>query len=255
MKRMISLAIRRIPRKHLQKFAHFFLRILRVFYIGDRVQCPVCHSRYRKFMPYGRISRDNALCPSCLALERHRLMWLFLKDRTDFFNAPHKLLHIAPELCFIERFEALENINYVTADLESPLAKVKMDIHDIPFEANSFDVCFCNHVMEHVADDHQAMSEICRTLKPGGWAILQVPFFPPLPEITEEDPSVTDPNEREKRYGQSDHVRKYGLDYPDRLRKAGFEVDENDFVKELDPQLVALHGLPAEEIIYLCRKP
>ena len=209
---------------------------------------------YRKFLPYGRVSRENALCPKCLALERHRLMWLYLKEKTNFFNQPAKLLHIAPELCFIDRFEALENLDYITADLESPLAKVKMDIHEIPFEENTFDISFCNHVMEHVADDIKAMSEIHRVLKPGGWAIIQIPFFPPIPEITEEDPAVTDPSERERLYGQSDHVRKFGLDYPDRLRRAGFEVDENPFVMELPKEKVERHALPKDEIIYVCRK-
>jgi len=254
MKRLISLAIRRIPRKYLQRFAHIVLRILRIFYLGKKVQCPVCEARYRKFMPYGRVSRDNALCPNCLSLERHRLMWLFLGEKTDFFKKDHKLLHIAPELCFIDRFEALKNIEYITADLESPLAKVKMDIHQMPFEDDSYDICFCNHVMEHVDDDHQSMSEIYRCLKPGGWAIIQVPFFPPLPEFTEEDSEVTDPSERERLYGQSDHVRKYGKDYPERLRKVGFTVDENEFVKELDPSLLSFHGLPPEDIIYWCKK-
>ena len=153
MKRLISFAIRRIPRKYLQRFAHIILKITRIFYIGNKVQCPVCESRYRKFMPYGRVSRDNALCPNCLALERHRLMWLFLKEKTSLFSKEQKLLHIAPELCFIDRFEAMEKLDYVTADLESPLAKVKMDIHEIPFDDNSFEVCLCNHVMEHVSDE------------------------------------------------------------------------------------------------------
>jgi ubiquinone/menaquinone biosynthesis C-methylase UbiE len=129
-----------------------------------------------------------------------------------------------------------------------------MDIHDIPFEESSFDICFCNHVMEHVNDDIKAMSEIYRVLRPGGWAIIQVPFFPPLPEVTEEDKEVTDPKEREIRYGQSDHVRKYGHDYPERLRKAGFLVDENRFVMNLSEERVQRHALPPEEIIYVCKK-
>jgi len=160
------------------------------------------------------------------------------------------MLHIAPELCFIDRFEALENLDYITADIESPLAKVKMDIHKIPFEDNSFDVIFCNHVLEHVEDDLKAMGEMHRVLKLGGWAILQIPWFHPIPAVTLEDDSITDPKERETIFGQDDHVRLYGKDYPDRLRSVGFKVIEEKLVMEMDPSEVDRYALPKEEIIY-----
>lgn len=195
-------------------------------------------------------SRSNALCPNCLSLERHRIIWLYLKEKTDFFTSKAKMLHIAPELCFIDRFEGLENLEYITADIESPLAKVKMDVHDIPFENNSIDIIFCNHVLEHVKDDIKALSEMKRVLKPGGWAILQIPFFFPLKEKTYEDASITDPKEREKAFGQDDHVRMYGKDYGDRLASVGFEVLADDFVKTLPADRVEKHALPMEEIIY-----
>ncbi len=173
-----------------------------------------------------------------------------MKEKTDFFTKERKMLHIAPELCFMDRFENLENLDYITADIESPLAKVKMDIHDIPFEENTFDVIFCNHVLEHVDDDLKALSEMKRVLKPGGWAILQVPFFPPLPETTYEDSSITDPREREEVFGQDDHVRLYGEDYANRLRSSGLEVVEEDFINEIDPEIRKRHALPEDEIIY-----
>jgi SAM-dependent methyltransferase len=254
MKFLISFFLRHIPRKYLQRFSHWGLQVLRVFYIGRKVQCPVCLARFRKFLPYGRKSRSNALCPNCLALERHRLIWLYLQRRTDFFSKPARMLHIAPELCFIHRFEKLTHLDYITADIESPLAKVKMDIHQIPFEDNSFDIIFCNHVLEHVQDDLLAMREMYRVMKPGGWAILQVPFFPPLPEITEEDTTITDPRERERRFGQDDHVRKYGLDYALRLSRAGFQVTEDRLVMELEKDEVEKYGLPKNETIYLGQK-
>lgn len=254
MKYIVSFVIRYIPRKYLQLFSHFALKILSVFYLGNNVVCPVCQSNFRKFLPYGRSPRPNALCPNCLALERHRLIWLYLHHETDFFTSPHKVLHVAPELCFIDKFEALPNLDYITADLESPLARVKMDIHQIPFEENVFDVAFCNHVMEHVENDIQAMQELYRVLKPGGWAIIQVPFFEPVPSRTREDPTITKPADREKAFGQSDHVRLYGQDYPQRLRSAGFEVTEDDYVTRLDRELVKKHALPTNEVIYLCKK-
>lgn len=254
MKKIISFVLRKIPRKYIQYFSHHVLRVMAVFYAGDKVQCPIDGRKYRKFLPYGRLdSRPNALCPSSLSLERHRLMWLFLKNKTNFFTNNLSLLHIAPELCFIKIFESMENLNYISGDLESPLAKVKMDVHDIPFEENKFDVVFCNHVMEHVADDIQAMREIYRVLKPGGWAIIQSPVYMDL-EATLEDASITDPKERERLYGQNDHARKYGRDYGNRLRSAGFAVTEDDYLNELSAEDRKKFALPKEEIIYFCEK-
>ncbi len=254
MKAIISFFLKNVPRKYLQLFSHFGLKVLALFYKGNKVECPVCESRFSKFLPYGREARANALCPNCLALERHRLIWLFLKQKTDFLDKKQDVLHIAPELCFIKRFENIHSDQYITADIESPLAKVKLDVHEMPFENNSFDVAFCNHVMEHVADDIKAMQEIHRVLRPGGWAILQIPLFHPLPEVTYEDPSITDPREREKAFGQDDHVRLYGKDYADRLRSAGFEVTEDDFVNSLSKEDQARFALPADEPIFFCRK-
>lgn len=160
------------------------------------------------------------------------------------------MLHIAPELCFLDRFEAMDNLEYVTADIESPLAKVKMDIHDIPFEENTFDIIFCNHVLEHVDSDIRALEEMRRVLKPGGWAILQVPFFYPLNEETTEDPNIKDPHERERLFGQDDHVRLYGKDYSKRLSSVGFNVQEEKLVYELDQVEIVKFALPREEVIY-----
>ena len=254
MKKIISLVIRKVPRKYLQLFSHLALKVVAVFYRGDAVQCPVCESQFSKFVPYGRVARENALCPNCLALERHRLMWLYLKNKTAFFTPGQEVLHIAPEICFIKQFENIHGEQYITADLESPLAKVKMDVHEMPFDDNRFDVAFCNHVMEHVADDHLAMTEILRVLKPGGWAIIQIPIFHPVPDKTFEDDSITDPKERDRLFGQDDHVRLYGKDYPDRLRKAGFDVLEEDYVNDLPEVDQKKYALPKDEIIFLCRK-
>ena len=254
MKFIISFLIRNIPRKVLQLFSHWVLKVVAVFYIGNKVECPVCEKKFRKFLPYGRVSRGNALCPNCLALERHRAMYLYLKRKTNFFKDPLKVLHVAPEICFIKEFESLTNLDYITADIESPLAKVKMDIHEIPFEENTFEVAFCNHVMEHVDDDIKAMSELHRVLKPGGWAIIQIPFFPPIPEETFEDPSITSPKEREKIFGQDDHVRLYGKDYAKRLTSAGFNVTEDTFVADLEEEEIKKYALPKDEIIFLCKK-
>jgi SAM-dependent methyltransferase len=251
MKKLISFLIRYVPRRYLQRVAGLGLKILSIAYAGKAVVCPICDKSFRKFLPYGRMSqRSNALCPNCLSLERHRLIWLYLKDRSDFFTKKLNVLHIAPEACFIKRFEKVHGENYITADIESPLAKVKMDIHAIPFPENKFDVVLCNHVLEHVRDDVRAISEIRRVLRPNGFAILQVPFFNPVPEVTYEDPSITDPKAREAAFGQDDHVRKYGKDYKDRIRQGGLVAVEDDFVSSFDSDSMFRYGLARGEIIY-----
>lgn len=252
MKSIISFVIRYIPRKYLQLVSHFFLRVLAIFYKGKKVTCNVCEHQFRKFLPYGRKARENALCPNCLALERHRLMWLFLQEKTNFFTDPLKVLHIAPELCFIDRMDSLSNLEYITGDIESPLAKVKLDVHQIPFEDNSFDVVFCNHVMEHVENDILACKEINRVLRKDGWGIIQSPVYDL--ENTLEDKSITDPAERERMFGQRDHVRKYGNDYANRLSASGLNVKEDHYVKSLDEVIIQKYALPRNEIIFYCTK-
>ena len=224
-----------------------------IFYRGHTVQCPVCRHSYRKFLPYGYVRpRENALCPHCLSLERHRLLWLYLKNETDFFHTRYRVLHIAPEQCFIRHFKKLQGNDYVTADLESPWAKIKMDVQHIPFGENTFDVIFCNHLLEHVADDRLAMREMFRVLRPGGWGIMLSPVTMGKKE-TFEDPSITTPQGRFEAYGQSDHLREYGEDYAGRLAEAGFRVQAVDYVKMLPEQEARTYGLRAEMIYVVSR--
>lgn len=249
MKKLISLLIRYVPRKYLQLVSGVGLRILGIFYTGNNVECPICGHRYKIFLPYGRINpRSNALCPHCQSLERHRLIWLYLREKTEFFRKQLDVLHIAPEACFMSGFEKQHGSRYVTADLESPLAKVKMDIHQMPFPHGSFDVVLCNHVLEHVQDDIQAMREIRRVLRPGGWAILQVPFFHPVPDHTVEDPRIVTPADREKAFGQDDHVRKYGKDYRERIERSGLKAEALTFAAELDSP--ERFGVSKNEVLY-----
>ncbi|MFM7859705.1 MAG: class I SAM-dependent methyltransferase [Flammeovirgaceae bacterium] len=255
MKSIIALVIRFVPRKYLQRLSGIGLKMLGVFYSGKNVECPICNHQYRSFLPYGRINpRPNALCPNCLSLERHRLIWLYLRDKTNFFQSQLRVLHIAPESCFIKPFEKQHSEGYITADIESPLAKVKMDIHQIPFGENHFDAVLCNHVLEHVQDDIKAMSEIRRVLKPGGWAILQVPFFHPIPDSTFEDNAITDPRKREKAFGQDDHVRKFGKDYAARIAKAYLQPEANLFATNFTKENAKYFGVESSEILFIGRK-
>ena len=255
MKFIIAIVTRIIPRSFLHIVSHFFLRILSWFYRGNKFEDPINEITYRKLLPYGRLdSRKNALAPDSMSLERHRLLWLYLKEKTNFFTDKIKFLHIAPEFCFIKPFKNLSNIEYITGDLLSPWADVKMDVHNIPFNDNSFDVIMCNHVLEHVKDDNKVMKEFFRVMKPGGWGIFQVPIDYSNNE-TLEDPNITSKRDREKYYWQSDHLRLYGLDYGKKLSSVGFNVTEDDFVKKLPTDKVIRYALPKDEIIYFCQKP
>lgn len=243
MKNIIKFFLRNIPRKYLQRVVYLATSCSKIFYLGNKVECPICGKHYRRFLPYGYvISRENALCPNCLSLERHRLLWLYLKGKTNLFKEEISFLHIAPELCFIPRFRKQANIKYTTADLESPWADIHLNIENMPIEDNSYDALMANHILEHVDNLDKALSEIRRVLKPGGWAILISPINPKR-ETTYSDPSITNPIEREKHFGQKDHVREFGRDYADILRGSGLEIIEDKFIEGLDKDILRRYAL------------
>jgi len=221
---------------------------------GSRYTDPIDGSGFKKFLPYGyENQRENVLSPSTLSLERHRLLWLYLKNETEFFSKNLKVLHFAPEQAFYERFRKLSNLDYTTTDLNSPLADVKADICDLPFEDKSFDFILCNHVLEHISDDTKAMNELYRILKPGGTAILQIPQELDRAKTFHDD-SIIDPKERAKIFGQYDHVRVYGRDYFDKLRSVGFKVNEVDYTANLSKAEIDKYRLAEGEIIPVCYK-
>ena len=238
--------------KQILKSRHLdFLRGL--LYVGNQFFCPICNGHFRKFRDYGEIPRANEQCARCLSAKRHRLLWLYLKNKTNFFDEQLKVLHMAPEHCFYKRFSNQKNLDYLSADIQSPLAMVKMNIMDIPYKDNLFDVILCNHVLEHIPNDEKAMAELCRVLKPGGWAILQVPIDMNR-QTTFEDPTIKSREDRRRFFGQSDHVRLYGLDYKDRLEQAGFKVKVDGYVRELGSETIKKYGLMETENIYFCTK-
>jgi hypothetical protein len=232
--------------------------IRRVRHRGDVVECPCCESTFSRFLPHR--GRERAKCPRCGALERHRLLWLFLERETDLFEHPGTMLHIAPEYAFHRRLSRTRGLHYVTGDLDSALASHKLDVMQLPFDAESFDSLICNHVLEHVKDDRQALAEFHRVLKPGGWAILMCPVDQRR-AATLEDPTVVTPEDRHRAFGQSDHVRLYGRDYSDRLAEAGFTVRVDCYLDGFDDQLIGRLGLRreqddafGEERIFQCTK-
>ena len=260
MKQFIKYILNHVPRPILQRIAGWAVPIMGLWYIGKGKECPLCGCRRRKFLPYGYVTqRDNALCPNCLALERHRTLWLWLLRESDIGRgavALPRLLHVAPEVALMRKFHkiyAAQPADYVTADLESPLADLHFDIQHIPLEDESFDVVICNHIMEHVEDDRLAMSEILRIMRKGGWGVILSPVDLQR-EKTFEDDTITDEAERTRIFGQYDHRRIYGRDYAERLREAGFEVYECDYANLIPAKEKQLYAL-TDEPLYIVRKP
>lgn len=253
---MYHYLLRKVPRPLLISISLRLRFLLEWLYKGDKYTDPINNRSYRSFLPYGRTrgsKRGSALSPGTFSLERHRLMWLYLQQETDFFIRQSRILHIAPEQCFYKRFRILQP-DYTTADYNSPIADIHFDLHQAPFPDNDFDIIFCSHVLEHVQDDQRCMQELYRMLRPGGWALLQVPVDYSRDCTLQDDRYNTD-TLREQHYWQKDHLRLYGRDYPDRLRRAGFSVEENDLASRMDSGLITRYGIDRNEIIYIARKP
>lgn len=192
------------------------------------------------------------MCPNCKSLERHRALWL-LRQQLNWHRKGMHVLHFAPEMFFHKAFTSFENIDYWPVDLNPDAYGIRkiVDITDITFEDNSFDLIMCTHVLEHIPDDRKAMRELYRVLKPGGIAFLNVPMS--NEPATLENPEYNTPELRLKYYWQEDHVRLYGLDYPQRLSDAGFTV-QLFTMEDMDDKTLKRYGLDRNEKIFLCSK-
>jgi SAM-dependent methyltransferase len=218
---------------------------------GDTVECPCCERSFRAFRAIH--GRPGAMCPACGALERHRLLWLFLDRELGVGSAQADLLHFAPEPALERRLRSALGSRYLSVDLRPGAADVAADITALPFEDGSFDLVLCNHVLEHVEDDRRALAEIRRVLRPDGRAVLMHPVDPTLSQ-TYEDPAITSPRERRRAFRQSDHVRIYGPDFGDRVAEAGFTAEAIRYAKRIDPADAGRFRLAGvEDDIYLCR--
>jgi SAM-dependent methyltransferase len=218
-------------------------------YGGWTHQCNICGRSLRAF---AESAEHERMCPFCYSRPRHRTAWRYFTERSDLFDGrPKRMLHIAPEYSLAPKFRAAPNIDYLSGDLEPGAAMVVMDITDIHYPDASFDVIYCSHVLEHVPEDRKAMRELARVLKPGGWAIIAVPIL--RSDHTFEDPAITSPEERQRVYGQFDHVRAYGPDFADRLRESGFDVTVDRFAAAFTDEEVRRYGL-SREAMYVCRK-
>ena len=243
-----------LPRKFLIKYSFLITPILRIIFHGKKYTDPIDDSNYSKFLSYGyKTVRKNALCPGTLSLERHRLLWLYLEKETNLLNSNLKVLHVAPEQVFYKKFKKLKNWEYFTFDLNSPIADIKGDLTSTNFKDESFDLIICNHVLEHIEDDKSALDEMYRILKYNGISILQVPINVER-ENTFEDLSIKSKIQREKYFGQYDHVREYGLDFKDRVEQAGFKVEMINYSKKISQDLVIKYGLMKDDLIPIGKK-
>ena len=249
MKKLFKFILNIIPRPILIRLSYLVRPVLALFLKGNNFTDPIDEKSFKTFLPYGYgTQRNNVLSPSTLSLERHRLLWLYLKNETKFFSENLKVLHFAPEQCFLKRFKSLKNLDYTTTDLLSPIADVKADICNLPFPDSTYDIILCNHVLEHIPDDTKAMQELYRVMKVGGMGVFQIPQD--LTRATTfEDNTITDKKERAKIFGQYDHVRVYGRDYFNKLRSIGFRVDEVDYTSTLSAEAIKKLCLAKGEII------
>lgn len=225
-------------------------RFRKFFYYGNIHYCPCCERYLRKFAPFGEPRRLNAECPFCYVMERHRIRYLFFKNRTNFFSANLRVLDVGPEFFLQKIFRSLPNLDYVSADINPDNAMLQMDVTAIKFEDNSFDFILCLSVIEHVVNDKKAICELFRVLKHGGYAIIEVPINYDLKETVE---FLT---KNEKIHHNKDlHVREYGPDFIDLLKKIGFKIYIINFKKELPINKINFYGLMnCEENIYICYK-
>ena len=234
---------------------------------GEGYICPFCLRKSRKFGIIGQHSpalienevigagRRRAGCYNCGSKDRERLVFIYLKEKLSIFDQPDKLkiLHFAPERNLSNKLRSAGFAKYICGDLfsegyEYPDYVEHIDVLDIPYKANTFDLVICNHVLEHVPDDIGAMKEIYRVLKKGGKSILQTPISK-IRLKTIEDPSIIDPEERRIKFGQSDHVRIYGQDYQKKLESVGFLVSRINISEEY-----SIYGLNPEEDLFIGNK-
>ena len=243
-----------LPRKLLIKYSFYLTPLLRILFKGNKFIDPIDGSSYSKFLSYGyRSIRKNALCPGTLSLERHRLLWLYLDNETNILKSNLKVLHVAPEQIFFKKFKKFNHWNYLTFDINSPIADIKGDLKSMKFKDESFDLVICNHVLEHIEDDKMALEEIYRVLNINGIAILQVPINVNR-EKTFEDSKITSQYDREKYFGQYDHVREYGIDYKERIEQVGFQVEMINYSDNFSEEMIIRYGLLKNDLIPIAKK-
>ena len=209
------------------------------------IECPICRFVGR-FKPFGLVPRSNAVCPRCSSLERHRLLYLALRER-QLLSGADSVLHFAPEPC-LSGIIRDKSASYQSADYKPQPGSIPLNIEDIALPSSSVNVVIANHVLEHV-DDEAALGEINRILTPRGRLIAMVPIVEAW-EHTYEDPQITQKPDRERHFAQSDHVRFYGRDFRERICSHGFALEEF----QADGPRSARYGLNRGECVFIACK-
>ena len=220
-------AIKSIKEAGVNLFAKLFSK-------NHKLLCPICDFSDYNFSDYNgkyyikgelvdHYTKDS-ICPNCRSDIRHRFIYKFLKESTDLFKVPTRVLHFAPEKWLATRLREMKNIDYIPCDIDPKkldfVDAVHVDNTDISFDDNTFDAIISIHVLEHIEDDMKAIKETYRVLRSGGWALIAIPVYG---KVTYEDKTL-DAAGREKMYGLSEHIRMNGLDVVRKLEMAGFNV-------------------------------
>ncbi|MDB5039144.1 MAG: SAM-dependent methyltransferase [Bacteriovoracaceae bacterium] len=248
-----SIIKNKIPPRWFPNILRIYFGFRSVFYGGNKVQCPCCERSYRNFVDFGDPREIAVACPGCGSFSRQRLLTLILKSKFLTSNRILSVLHIAPELCISDFLKRQAQVKYKSIDLQSPQAEERMDLTDLHLSEGQFDLVICFHVLEHIVEDQKAMSEICRVLKKGGAALIQVPQNKSLVRSF-EDPNISTPELRKKHFGQEDHVRIYGQDFKSRLESAGLDVSLLATKDICDREMIHRQNLLEDETIHLCIK-
>lgn len=231
-----------VPKKVLFQYECSLRYFYALLYTGNKFQCNICDKKLSGF-----ISLENdKLCPRCGSLQRTRRLWQVLND--GFLQHNIKILDFSPSRSIYRLLK--KNYNYLSSDLSGDfLSEVAYDITKIDTDTDSYDLIICYHVLEHIDNDTEAMKELFRVLKKGGNCFIQTPFKEG--EIF-EDSSIRLPKERQKFFGQFDHVRIYSVEgLKKRLENVGFKVTPKYFTSNNDN----LHGFSKNETVLICRKP
>jgi SAM-dependent methyltransferase len=236
-------------------FYYFLFQFRALRYQGNAVKCNCCENEFSMFLAYGNEKRENAACPKCNALERNRVLWMYLEKELTIRHKNWRVLHFAPERTLEKKLKSLSNLTYFGVDINPQLADYQVDIIDIPYKENTFDLIICSHVLGHVPDEAKAIQELKRVLAPSGLAII-LTVININNKDTYENPNVKTPLERLAHYGEDDLLRLHGMDFGQRLANQGFQVERLDYrltFSEADQQRFGL-GRGEREVLYLCKK-
>jgi len=232
-------------------------KIFSVFYVGNKYSCNCCGKSFRKFRSKGTklVTRQNAMCPYCISLERTRTLLFYIEKETNLLNDKLKLLHFAPEWCLIPIFKQAKNLEYYSADINPNYADFQVDITNIPFADATFDYVICSHVLGHVPDEKKAVKEIFRVLKPNGVALVLTIINSNNPHTFETSEANT-PEKRLQYYSEQDLLRLHGTDFEQRLKSGGFHVETIDYRKKMGEEIWKKYALGdgKRELIFKCTK-